>query len=111
MKTKALCLKVCTPNGQHLFTVHLTETANSNTNTNNAKTNSNNRSHNGSDDPMTDAQRRYLFRILAEQGLHTEQAHDNLKDRFGVEHLDEVSKAEASKMIEGLLEEAEVKGR
>jgi len=56
---------------------------------------------------MTDAQKRYLFRILAEQGMEPDKAHQRLKELFGVPSLQEVSKAEASRMIERLLEEAE----
>ena len=59
------------------------------------------------DSPMTDAQKRYLFRILAEQGFENEKAHQHLKELFGVESLQEVSKLEASRMIESLLEKTE----
>jgi len=58
---------------------------------------------------MTDAQKRYLFRILAEKGMEADKAHQHLKELFGVDSLQEVSKAEASRMIERLLEEAESK--
>lgn len=56
---------------------------------------------------MTDAQKRYLFRLLAEQGMEPEATHDHLKKEFGVASLQEVTKTEASRMIERLLEEAE----
>ena len=55
---------------------------------------------------MTAAQKRYLFRILAENGIEGDEAHDHLKDLFQVDSLKDVSKLEASKMIEHLLEEA-----
>jgi formate dehydrogenase maturation protein FdhE len=59
------------------------------------------------DEPlMTSAQKRYLFRILAEQGFEGDKAHNHLKSLFQVESLKEVSKLEASRMIERLLEEA-----
>jgi hypothetical protein len=58
---------------------------------------------------MTDAQKRYLFRILAEKGMEADKAHQHLKELFGVDSLQEVTKAEASRMIERLLEEAESK--
>jgi len=54
---------------------------------------------------MTDAQKRYLFRILAEHGIEGDEAHDKLKDIFQVDSLKEITKLEASKMIERLLEE------
>jgi hypothetical protein len=57
------------------------------------------------DEPMTDAQKRYLFRILAEQGIEGDKAHQYLKNLFQVDSLKEVSKLEASRMIERLLEE------
>lgn len=55
---------------------------------------------------MTDAQKRYLFRILAENGIEGDKAHQQLKELFQVDSLREVSKLEASRMIERLLEEA-----
>lgn len=58
---------------------------------------------------MTDAQKRYLFRIMAEQGMEGDKAHEHLKALFGVDSLQEVGKAEASRMIEHLLEKAEKK--
>ena len=54
---------------------------------------------------MTDAQKRYLFRILAERGMEGEKAYQHLKDVFQVDSLKEVTKLEASKMIEYLLGE------
>lgn len=54
---------------------------------------------------MTDAQKRYLFWILAEKGLEGDKAHEQLKDLFQVDSLKEVPKLEASRMIERLLEE------
>jgi len=61
--------------------------------------------------PMTEAQKRYLFRILAERGLEGDDAHRHLKERFGANTLADVSKREASSMIEQLLEEAEAKAK
>lgn len=50
--------------------------------------------------PMTDAQKRYLFRLLAGQGLEKEAAHEELKKAFGVDSLKNVTKLEASREIE-----------
>ena len=58
------------------------------------------------DSSMTAAQKRYLFRILAEKGIEGDEAHEHLKDLFQVDSLKDVSKLEASKMIERLLEES-----
>jgi hypothetical protein len=55
------------------------------------------------DSAMTEAQKRYLFRILAERGIQGEIAHQELKNAFRVNALTEVGKFEASKMIERLL--------
>lgn len=56
-----------------------------------------------SDDPMTENQRRYLFRLLAERGTTGEAAHDYLKSAFGVESLKDASKADASTLIDHIL--------
>ncbi len=55
---------------------------------------------------MTDAQKRYLFRILADQGKEGEEAHEYLKNHFQVRSLTEVTKLEASQAIERLLAES-----
>jgi len=54
---------------------------------------------------MTEAQRRYLFRILAEQGIEEDTAFERLKSLFDVTALKEVTKRDASAMISRLLEE------
>ena len=55
---------------------------------------------------MTDAQKRYLFRILVDQGKEGEEAHEYLKNHFQVKSLTEVTKLEASQAIERLLSES-----
>ena len=58
-------------------------------------------SSNGGNYPlMTDAQKRYLFRLLAGQGMEEEAAHEELKKVFGVDSLKKVTKLEASQEIE-----------
>lgn len=59
----------------------------------------------GNDSTMTEAQKRYIFRILAEHGIQGEIAHRELRSAFRVNSLTEVSKLEASKLIERLLGE------
>ena len=54
---------------------------------------------------MTDAQKRHLFRLLAGRGIENDKAHEQLKSLFQVDSLKEVTKLEASKMIEQMLEE------
>ena len=55
-------------------------------------------------EPMSEAQRRYLFRILAGQGLQKEAAEEHLKDLFQVGSLSEITKLSATKMIDELLQ-------
>jgi len=54
---------------------------------------------------MTDAQRRYMFRILAGRGMPAAQAHEYLKDFLGVPSLEEVTKQQATHAIDELLKE------
>jgi len=57
---------------------------------------------------MTDPQKGYLFRLLAEKGIENDAAYDTLIKCFKVASLKEVTKFAASKEIERLL--AEQKG-
>jgi hypothetical protein len=61
---------------------------------------------NGSGEMMSEAQRRYLFRILAGQGYQREAAEEHLKDLFQVDSLSAVTKAQATKVIDQLLNPA-----
>ncbi len=54
-------------------------------------------------DPMTENQRRYLFRLLAERSITGDEAHGFLKRAFGVESLKDASKADASTLIDHIL--------
>ena len=58
------------------------------------------------EEPMTEAQRRYLFRILSGQGYQREAAEEHLKDLFEVERLTAVTKVAATKVIDELLSAA-----
>lgn len=55
---------------------------------------------------MSEAQRRYLFRIMAGQGYQREAAEERLKDIFEVSALSEITKVAATKMIDQLLNPA-----
>jgi len=57
----------------------------------------------GGVEPMSEAQRRYLFRLMAGQGYQREAAEERLKDLFEVEALSQISKAAATQMIDKLL--------
>jgi hypothetical protein len=59
-----------------------------------------------SPEPMSEAQRRYLFRLMAGKGFHKEAAEEELKDRFKVDSLASVTKAAATEMIGRLLNPA-----
>ena len=61
---------------------------------------------NGATDSMSEAQRRYLFRILAGQGYQREAAEERLKDLFEVSALSQITKVAATKMIDELLNAA-----
>ena len=63
------------------------------------------RSSNGNE-PMSEAQRRYLFRIMSGQGYQKEAAENRLKDIFEVSDLAEITKVAATKMIDELLNAA-----
>jgi hypothetical protein len=49
---------------------------------------------------MTEPQRRYLFRLLAQRGFEGEKAREAILRMFGVEQLNAVTKREASRMID-----------
>jgi hypothetical protein len=117
MDRNGKCIEIRTPDGKPLLSLHLYDLGQ---NAENADPPSRQRSsqdqsrnsggsNSGEQTSMTDAQKRYLFRILAEQGFEGDRAHEHLKGLFGVEDLQEVSKREASRMIESLLEKTEKK--
>ncbi|RLA93627.1 MAG: hypothetical protein DRG25_04200 [Deltaproteobacteria bacterium] len=54
---------------------------------------------------ITEAQKRYLFRLLAEQGIEGEAAYEHLKKLFKVDSLKEITKTEASEKISQILKE------
>lgn len=56
-------------------------------------------------EPMTQAQQRKLFRLLAEKGIEGEKAHNELKRIFQVASLSDIRKAEASAVIDRLIQE------
>ena len=52
---------------------------------------------------MTEPQKRYLFRLLAQQGMDGKAAEAHLKETLQVTALREVSKAAASQLIEQMV--------
>ncbi len=100
----ARCIEVRAPDGSLMLSLHVMEKETAP----GAGGQPNAPSASGQNDGtlMTDAQKRYLFRLVAEQGFENDRAHEHLKSLFGVSNLQEVSKADASQMIEQLLEQA-----
>jgi hypothetical protein len=65
----------------------------------------------GDEPRMTEPQKRYLFRLLAQQGVEGKKAEAHLKDYFRVQNLRDVSKAGASQLIEQMIaDQKEVSG-
>ena len=54
-------------------------------------------------DPMTESQRRYLFRLLSQQGIEGEAAREHLQKELDVRDLTQASKSDASALIDQLL--------
>lgn len=59
---------------------------------------------------MTYPQKRLLFRLMAQEGFEGDAARDELLKLFGNDSLEDVSKSDASRMIERLLKEAKEGG-
>jgi hypothetical protein len=57
----------------------------------------------GAEDRMTEPQMRYLFRLLAAQGVEGKAAEAHLKDHFKVKTLREVSRQAASQLIDQMV--------
>ncbi len=55
---------------------------------------------------MTDSQRRYLFRLLAERGIEGNEADSTLIQILDVSDLDSVTKSQASKLIDEMVSQA-----
>jgi len=66
---------------------------------------------NGAASLMSEAQRRYLFRLLAGQGVQGEAALQYLKGHFAVTELSEVTKAAATALIDELVGDPKENGR
>ena len=105
----ATCYEVRTPDGALVCRLHVTEQGVSATNHEASsiepQQGKGKEQERGKDAAMTSPQKRLLFRLMAtQQGLEGEKAHEELKKRFRAKSLQEVSKLDASRMIEQLLE-------
>src|SRR5262249_17507565 len=56
-------------------------------------------------DRMTDPQKRYLFRLLAAQGVEGKKAEEHLKTHFKVSHLTDIDRQAASAYIDQLVKD------
>ncbi len=54
-------------------------------------------------DPMSESQRRYIYRLVASRGIAPDQTEAFLADHFGVENLSGLSRFAATKLIDELL--------
>ena len=115
MKNKVKCIELRTNEGKVILSLYLYEKeiplednleASVNEKTDVKKEESQKGNPKEDDSLMTDAQKRYLFRILAGNGLEADEAHEKLKEIFQVDSLKDVTKVEASNVIEKLLEES-----
>lgn len=102
----ANCLEVYTPDNTLLFRVMFVEKKQLPRNNGNGSNGSNQtgRKGNRKDDPITEPQTRMLFRLMAEIGKVGDEALEELKGIFDVDNLKDISKFEASKKIEELLQ-------
>lgn len=113
MEKKARLIEVRTIEGKPIFSFYVTDkevapdknSSSGQKQETKGEKNQNNHQQNN-DSLMSDAQKRYLFRILADQGKEGDDALEHLKNLFQVELLKDVTKSEASRMIERLLEGA-----
>lgn len=114
MEKKVKCLEVRTPDDRPICTILMYEKEvgsqkapdHNNCASSKGTQKQNTKSPNGSNgDLMTQAQKRYLFKLLAEQGKEGEEAHEYLKGLFQVDTLKDVLKADASRVIGELLKE------
>lgn len=56
-------------------------------------------------EPMSDPQKRYLFRLLGAQGVQGKQAEEHLKSYFKVSRLADISRQAASQYIDQLVKD------
>ena len=119
MEHTATCIKVKTKDGKLLMSLYPGKdvvvehgvqkgaTQAQGSNGKNGGNGGNGKYHNGNSDgeSMTFPQKKFLFRLLAEQGFEGDGAQDHLKELFKVGDLKEIGKTEASRMIERLLKE------
>ena len=60
----------------------------------------------GSPEPMSEGQRRYLFRLMSGQGYYKDAAEERIKEIFEVSALSQITKVAATRMIDELLQSA-----
>ena len=116
MEKTASCFELRTMEGKPIFQLIISEIVKGNSDPgipgkSDPKDEKKNNGNAAEDARMTDAQKRYLFRILADQGIQGDKALEHLTNLFQVDSLKEVTKLEASKAIESMLEDAKGGGK
>ena len=102
MERKEKIIEVRTADGKTIFSISIVE--NTADESKQESTDDGNGKSQRKEEFMTDAQKRFLFRLLSEQGLEEKEAHEALKKRFNVTTLKKATKFEASQAIEAILE-------
>ena len=102
MERKGKLIEVKTAEGKILFSISIVE--NVGDVPQQEETDEGNGNPQRKDEFMTDAQKRFLFRLLSELGMEEKEAHEALKQRFNVSTLKQATKFEASQAIEAILE-------
>ncbi len=103
MKENVKCVDMKTSDGNIIFSFEIYDKGGSNatkhSNNGNGKKNGNNGIL------ITSKQKKYLFRLLTDQGVEDDEALIELRNRLNVEHVKEASKDDANKLIKELLAE------
>lgn len=102
MDRKEKVIEVRTADGKTIFSISIVE--NMVNESKQEETDDGNGKSQKKEELMTDAQKRYLFRLLSDQGFEEKEAHEALKKRFNVTTLKKATKFDASQAIEAILE-------
>jgi hypothetical protein len=106
MVSKEKQIDILSPKGEVLFRLNIKETeGNPSNQTISSNETKETKSSISNGELMTDAQKKFIFRICGSRGMKGESIHSYMKKFFGVNDLKEVTKQEASGMIEQLLAE------
>ncbi len=103
MKENIKCVDMKTSDGNLIFRFEIYDKG---VNTTAKHSNNGNGRKNGNNGILiTGKQKKYLFRLLTDQGVEDDEALIELRNRLNVEHVKEASKDNANKLIKELLAE------